>query len=95
MRILHYIDSEGLYGAEAVLLDLVYHQERKGHSAAIVSIGATPEEKALEHEARRRGLRVHVVRMQNGPNIRGALALAALAAAAPTLGQRVLPRRSA
>ena len=80
MRILHFIDSEGLYGAETVLLDLVYHQERRSHSAAIVSIGASAEEKPLEREARRRGLRVHAVRMQNGPNIRGAFALAALAA---------------
>lgn len=79
MRILHFIDSEGLYGAEAVLLDLVYHQQRKGHSPAIVSIGTTPEEKPLEREARRRGLRVHSIRMQKGPDPRGALALAALA----------------
>lgn len=80
MRILHFVDSEGLYGAEAVLLELVRHQQRKGHQTAIVSIGAPScGEKALEREARQRGLSVHPVRMMNGPNLRGAADLIALA----------------
>jgi|RhiMethySRZTD1v2_1073278.scaffolds.fasta_scaffold00793_7 glycosyltransferase involved in cell wall biosynthesis len=80
MRVLHFIDSEGLYGAEAVLLSLATAQQRLGHSPVIVSIGSpTSGEKPLEHEATRRGLIVHPVRMANGPNLQGALALVNLA----------------
>jgi glycosyltransferase involved in cell wall biosynthesis len=80
MRILHLIDSGGMYGAEAVLLALADHQQRSGHSVAIASIGrAGSEPKPLEVEAERRGLVVHRVRMANGPNPLGAYKLLALA----------------
>jgi glycosyltransferase involved in cell wall biosynthesis len=80
MRILHFVDSAGLYGAEAVILELVRQQQRKGHSPAIVSIGAIGVDvKPLEREARRRGAPLYVVRMTNGPNVRGALGLLKLA----------------
>jgi glycosyltransferase involved in cell wall biosynthesis len=80
MRILHFVDSGGFYGAEAVLLGLATEHLRLGHAASIVSIGnASSGEKALEREARRRGVPVHVVRMADGLNIRGGLRLAELA----------------
>jgi glycosyltransferase involved in cell wall biosynthesis len=80
MRILHIIDSGGMYGAEAVLLELAAGQERLGHSAFIASIG-TPgcSNKPLEVAAERRGLTVHRVRMANGPNPSGAWRLIQLA----------------
>jgi len=80
MRILHFVDSAGFYGAEAVLLGLATEHLRLGHAASIVSIGnPTSGEKALEREARRRGVPVHAVRMADGLNIRGGLRLAELA----------------
>ena len=56
LRILHTIDSAGLFGAEAVLLTLAEEQRRQGHSPLLLSIGNPGSgEKALETEARRRG----------------------------------------
>jgi glycosyltransferase involved in cell wall biosynthesis len=80
MRILHFVDSGGLYGAEVVLLSLATVQQRLGHSPALVSIGsASSGEKPIEHEAARRGIPVHAVRMTDGPNLPGALRLMDLA----------------
>jgi len=80
MRILHFVDSGGFYGAEAVLLGLATEHLRLGHAASIVSIGnPSSGEKALEREARKRGVPVHAVRMADGLNIRGGLRLAELA----------------
>ena len=71
-RILHVIDSGGMYGAEVMLLNLVAEQLRQGMEPVIASIG-DPRcgEKPLETEARRRGLRVETFRMRPGPNIVG------------------------
>ena len=76
LRILHVIDSGGLYGAEAVLLDLADEQRKLGHAPAIGSIASwgVPE-KPLEHAARDRGLAVRPVRMLPGPNPFGVSAL--------------------
>jgi len=80
MKILHIIDSEGLYGAEAVLLSLATAQQRLGHSPVVVSIRTLEDgKKAIEREAAARGLSIEIVRMVNGPNPRGSLNLVDLA----------------
>lgn len=80
MRILHIIDSGGMYGAEAVLLELAAGQERLGHPASIASIGIHGcSNKPLEVAAERRGLTVHRVRMADGPNPSGGWGLIQLA----------------
>lgn len=72
MRVLHLIDSGGLYGAEAVLLSLAEEQLRHGHSAEIFSAGVPGEaEKALEIAARDRGIPLRTWRMEPGLNPRG------------------------
>jgi glycosyltransferase involved in cell wall biosynthesis len=69
IRILHVIDSAGLYGAEAVLLDLAEEQREMGDLPVIASIGPkTAVAKPLELEARRRGIVVVAVRTADGPN---------------------------
>ncbi len=74
LRILHVIDSGGLYGAENMLLNLVTEQAHLGMKPIIASIGdRSCSEKPLETEARRRGLRIEVFRMRPGLNIAGAL----------------------
>jgi glycosyltransferase involved in cell wall biosynthesis len=73
MRILHIIDSAGLYGAEVMLLNLAEEQTRLGHQPVIASIREKHEsELQLEDEARRRGLEVITFRMLDGPNFFGA-----------------------
>lgn len=70
IKVLHLIDSGGLYGAEMMLLNLVEEQVKSGLDPLILSAG-TPDikEKAIEAEARRRGLPVKPVRMRAGINI--------------------------
>jgi glycosyltransferase involved in cell wall biosynthesis len=73
MKILHIIDSAGLYGAEVVLLNLAEEQKRMGHYPVIASIGEKGQQvKPLEEEASKRGIEVAAFRMQNGPNPLGA-----------------------
>jgi len=73
MRILHIIDSGGLYGAEIMLLHLMEAQLRLGLEPILASIGDLEiDEKPVETEARRRGLRVVPFRMRSGPNWAGA-----------------------
>ena len=68
LKILHLIDSGGMYGAEAVLLTLMEQQNRMGCVPVLGSIGAPGEsEKPLEAEARRRGLSVRPFRMGSVP----------------------------
>ncbi len=76
LRVLHMIDSGGLYGAENMLLDLVEEQQRQGLQPLILSAG-TPdiEEKPLEVQARRRGLPVEPFRMRAGLNFRKGMEL--------------------
>ena len=70
MKILHLIDSGGLYGAEKMLLALVEEQITQGMQPMILSAG-DPEcdEKPLESEARRLGLPVTRWRMKPGLNL--------------------------
>jgi len=73
VKILHLIDSGGLYGAERMLLTLVREQVAMGLSPMILSAGE-PElaEKPLEVEARQLGLPVKAWRMAPGFNLWGA-----------------------
>jgi glycosyltransferase involved in cell wall biosynthesis len=82
MKVLHVIDSGGLYGAEQVLLTLMSETVRSGAGVALASI-ATPglPEKPLEKEARRRGLDVRRETMGAGADLRAAAALASAARA--------------
>jgi glycosyltransferase involved in cell wall biosynthesis len=74
MKILHVIDSGGLYGAEVMLLSLMQEQESRGLQPILASIGdPAPGQKPLESEACRLGLRVETFRMAPGPNLAGAL----------------------
>ncbi len=73
MKVLHVIDSGGLYGAEVMLLGLMAEQRRQGVEPLLASIGtAEAGEKPLEREARRQGTTVVPFRMQAGPNLPGA-----------------------
>jgi len=74
LRVLHVIDSGGLYGAENVLLDLMSEQVKMGLKTVLASIGEKHiKEKPIEHEAVRRGLTVKKFRMRPGLNFAGAL----------------------
>lgn len=73
MRILHIIDSGGLYGAETVLLHLMVEQVKTGLTPILASIGTPGEaQKPVEAEAQRLGLSVKAFRMFPGPNFFGA-----------------------
>lgn len=73
MRVLHIIDSGGMYGAEVMLLNLVTEQIKQGLEPIIASIGNKGcREKAIEVEARKRDIPVVTFRMRPGPNILGA-----------------------
>ncbi|MBS3804740.1 MAG: glycosyltransferase, partial [Oleiphilaceae bacterium] len=76
IKVLHLIDSGGLYGAEKMLLALVSEQIKQGLEPMILS-AAEPdiEHKALETEARRLGLPVIPWRMKPGFNLRDSLAI--------------------
>jgi len=68
MRILHLIHSEGIYGAETILLYLAREQQQQGHEAFIGSIrdpGTT--ETPFEALARSRGLSVVTIRVAPRP----------------------------
>ena len=76
IKILHIIDSGGLYGAEIMLLHLAAEQIKQGHQPVIASIGEKHiSEKPLEKEARKRGIAVQKFRMTPGPNPFGAMQL--------------------
>ena len=70
MKVLHLIDSGGLYGAEKMLLALVKAQLSQGLEPMILSAGElTIPQKPLEIEATRLGLPVIPWRMKPGFNI--------------------------
>ena len=80
MKVLHIIDSGGLYGAEVMLLTLVGEQIRLGLDPTICSIGKHHiAEKPLETEALKRGFNLKKFRMHAGPNIFGAWKMLQLA----------------
>ena len=74
MKILHIIDSGGLYGAEVMLLHLVAEQIKQGLDPTRASIGEKHiQEKPIETEALKRGFKVKKFRMRPGPNYLGAM----------------------
>lgn len=80
LRILHVTDSAGVYGAESVILDLCTELRGMGQLPVIASIGDTHcDEKPIERAARERGFEIRAVRMEPGPNPRGAFTLLRLA----------------
>lgn len=73
MKVLHIIDSGGVYGAETMLLNLMREQVRLGMKPVLASIGTHGEgEKPVEAAAHRLDLRVRPFRMRPGPNWAGA-----------------------
>ena len=74
VKVLHVVDSGGMYGAEVMLLNLMGEQVKMGVEPILASIGDPGvADKPVEVEARHRGLRVKVFRMRPGPNILGAV----------------------
>jgi len=68
MRILHLIHSEGVYGAERILLYLAREQQQLGHEPIIGSIrDPGTEETPFEALARSRGVRVARIRIAPRP----------------------------
>ncbi|BBO72967.1 glycosyl transferase [Desulfosarcina widdelii] len=73
IKVLHIIDSGGLYGAETMLLNLIAEQSLLGIKATIASIGEKRiKEKAIENEAIKRGFDIKKFRMTPGFNLLGA-----------------------
>lgn len=73
MKILHLIDSGGLYGAEQMLLALTEEQISQGLQPIILSCGLPDEpDKPIELEAQQRGIPVKKWRMKAGLNVEGA-----------------------
>tara|TARA_R110000850_G_scaffold102658_1_gene212022 strand:- start:16741 stop:17868 length:1128 start_codon:yes stop_codon:yes gene_type:complete len=71
LKILHLIDSGGLYGAEKMLLSLVREQLKQGLEPMILSAGEFQAgEKAIETEAKKSGLPVTEWRMKPGLNLK-------------------------
>jgi len=72
MRVLHLIDSGGLYGAEQVLLTLCAEQKRQRLDPFILSCGLPEEpEKPVERAANELGIPVKAWRMEPGLNLAG------------------------
>lgn len=72
MKILHLIDSNGIYGAEQILLLLMQRQREAGLNPILGSIGRRGEqEKELEAAARNSGFTVYTLRMRSGINLAG------------------------
>lgn len=70
-KVLHLIDSGGLYGAEKMLLSLIQEQVKQGLEPMILSAGEPDVgEKPIEAEARRKGLPVTPWRMTPGLNLK-------------------------
>jgi hypothetical protein len=71
LKVLHLIDSGGLYGAEKMLLSLVQEQLKQGLDPMILSAGEPgTDEKPIEAEARNKGLPVTAWRMAPGLNLK-------------------------
>jgi glycosyltransferase involved in cell wall biosynthesis len=73
MKVMHMIDSAGLYGAEKMLLDLVTEQQQIGLSPVILSSTNNSQIKPLVEEAKKRGLETIEWKMKDGLNIVQAL----------------------
>lgn len=72
MKVVHLIDSGGLYGAEQVLLSLCKEQQAQGITPIILSCGL-PDEKTKPLEAAAKNLNIECIswRMKAGINVKG------------------------
>ena len=75
MKIVHIIDSGGLYGAERVVLDLVAAQLSRGDSAEIIGLGSADRAGPILAAAESRGARATALDIPGGPSIPGAAKL--------------------
>jgi|WetSurMetagenome_2_1015567.scaffolds.fasta_scaffold00064_41 glycosyltransferase involved in cell wall biosynthesis len=76
IKIMHVIDSSGLYGAEVMLLGLMDEQRRMGDRPVLCSIGTFDDgRKEIECAAEQHGHDVIPARMAPGFNLRGAFAI--------------------
>lgn len=74
LKVLHIIDSGGLYGAEVMLLNLVAEQIKLGIDPTIASIGENSiKEKPIEAETLKKNFKLKIIRMRPGPNYFGAM----------------------
>ena len=74
MKILHVIDSGGLYGAEVMLLNLMAKQIEQGDTPVLGSITASDDiEKAIENRAMELGFQVKRFVMKPGLNLAGGI----------------------
>lgn len=82
VKVLHLIDSGGLYGAEKMLLALVRKQRDEGVDAMILSAGALGDkEKAIEEVCAKQGLPFVPWRMKPGLNLKSSAEIASWAKA--------------
>jgi len=73
LKVLHIIDSGGLYGAEVMLLELIIEQRKQGIDAQLCSIGSNNcEKKEIEIKANFEKIPLYVVRMGSGFSASGA-----------------------
>lgn len=80
MKIMHIIDSDGLHGAEIMLLNLMEEQRRMNLKPVLLSLGdIASTENSLEDEAKKRALDVIPFRMGRGYSLHSALAIARIA----------------
>lgn len=76
IKVLHVIDSGGLYGAERLLVSLAKEQQKVGLEVVILSVGTKNEgPKQIEEFAIRQGISVKAWRMKPGFNVAGAMAI--------------------
>ncbi len=74
MKVLHVIDSEGLYGAEMVLINLASEQMKIGIQPTILNMRRSASfEVSLESESIRMGIDFHSFPIKTGPDFAGAL----------------------
>lgn len=74
MKILHVIDSEGLYGAEVMLLNLVSEQIKTGLQPTILNMRkSTSCEASLESESIKMGIDFRSFQIKTGPDFLGTL----------------------
>ena len=67
MKILHVIDSEGLYGAEVMLLNLAFEQRKIGLRPGILNMRLCEcDGHSLGDEARKMGLEFHALPLRSG-----------------------------
>ncbi len=85
MNVLHIIDSQGLFGAENLLLNLMEQQNLHNLTSKLLSIGNQKDtQKDIEIEAQRRRLSVIPVRFSDGFNLKGSRKILQIASAEKT-----------